>query len=88
MKKATKSGFFCPNLFLKNHLILLMSIKIIRLFAFIYLITMADQKPLFKAPYDIKDVSALFAIVAFVLIIAAIVGNNLFGLFQQNVNFG
>ena len=52
------------------------------------LITMADQKPLFKAPYDIKDVSALFAIVAFVLIIAAIVGNNLFGLFQQNVNFG
>ena len=53
-----------------------------------YLITMADQKPLFKAPYDIKDVSALFAIVAFVLIIAAIVGNNLFGLFQQNVNFG
>ena len=36
---------------------------------------MADQKPLFKAPYDIKDVSALFAIVAFVLIIAAIVGN-------------
>ena len=49
---------------------------------------MADQKPLFKAPYDIKDVSALFAIVAFILIIAAIVGNNLFGLFQQNVNFG
>ena len=48
---------------------------------------MADQKPLFKAPYDIKDVSALFAIVAFVLIIAAIVGNNLFGLFQENVNF-
>ena len=42
---------------------------------------MEDQKPLFKAPYDIKDVSALFAIVAFVLIIAAIVGNNLFGLF-------
>ena len=34
---------------------------------------MADQKPLFKAPYDIKDVSALFAIVAFVLIFAAIV---------------
>ena len=49
---------------------------------------MSDQKPLFKAPYDIKDVSALFAIVAFVLIITAIVGNNLFGLFQQNVNFG
>ena len=52
------------------------------------LITMGEQKPLFKAPYDIKDVSALFAIVAFVLIIAAIVGNNLFGLFQQNINFG
>ena len=53
-----------------------------------YLITMVDQKPLFKAPYDIKDVSALFSIIAFVLIIAAIIGNNLFGLFQQNENFG
>ena len=50
--------------------------------------TMANQKPLFKAPYDIKDVSALFAIVALVLIISAIIGNNLFGLFQENVNFG
>ncbi len=49
---------------------------------------MANQKPLFKAPYDIKDVSALFAIVAFVLIIAAILGNNLFGIFQDSVNFG
>tara|TARA_A100000164_G_C21589051_1_gene622053 strand:+ start:568 stop:717 length:150 start_codon:yes stop_codon:yes gene_type:complete len=49
---------------------------------------MTDQKPLFKAPYDIRDVSALFAIVAFVLVIAAIVGNNLFGIFQQNFNFG
>ena len=49
---------------------------------------MTDQKPLFKAPYDIKDVSALFTIVAFVLIIAAIYGNNLFGIFQENVNFG
>ena len=49
---------------------------------------MTDQKPLFKAPYDIKDVSALFAIVAFVLIIAAIYGNNLFGVFQENLNFG
>ena len=49
---------------------------------------MTDQKPLFKTPYDIKDVSALFAIVAVVLIISAIVGNNLFGIFQQNVNFG
>ena len=51
-------------------------------------ITMSDQKPLFKAPYDIKDVSALFIIVALVLIIFALVGNNLFGLFQENVNFG
>ena len=49
---------------------------------------MPDQKPLFKAPYDIKDVIALFSIVAFVLIISALVGNNLFGLFQENVNFG
>ena len=49
---------------------------------------MAEKKPLFEAPYDIKDVSALFSIVAFVLIIAAIAGNNLFGLFQENVNFG
>ena len=49
---------------------------------------MADQKPLFKSPYDIKDVSALFAIVAFVLIISAIIGNKLFGLFQDNINFG
>ncbi len=49
---------------------------------------MVDQKPLFKAPYDIKDVGALFAIVASVLIVAAIVGNKLFGLFQENINFG
>ena len=48
---------------------------------------MAEQKPLFKAPYDIKDVSALFAIVTLVLIITAIIGNNLFGLFQKNINF-
>ena len=50
--------------------------------------TMADQKPLFKSPYDIRDVSALFIIVAFVLVISAVVGNNLFGLFQESVNFG
>jgi len=48
---------------------------------------MASQKPLFKAPYDIKDVTALFIIVAFVLIIAAIFGNNLFGVFQENIEF-
>ena len=56
--------------------------------AFKDLITMADQKPLFKAPYDIKDVGVLFAIVALVLIIAALLGNNLFGVFQESVNFG
>ena len=49
---------------------------------------MTDQKPLFKTPYDIKDVSALFAIVAFVLIIAAIVGNNLFGYFSKMSTLG
>lgn len=49
---------------------------------------MTDQKPLFKKPYDIKDVGVLFSIVAFVLVIAAILGNNLFGLFQESVNFG
>ena len=49
---------------------------------------MAEKKPLFKAPYDIKDVSVLFAIVAIVLILAAVVGNNLFGLFQENIKFG
>ena len=49
---------------------------------------MSNQKPLFKSPYDIKDVSALFALVAFVLILAAILGNNLFGIFQESVNFG
>ena len=49
---------------------------------------MSDKKPLFKSPYDIKDVGVLFAIIAFVLIISAILGNNLFGLFQKNINFG
>ena len=49
---------------------------------------MSDQKPLFKSPYDIKDVSVLFAIVAMFLVIAAILGNNLFGVFQESVNFG
>ena len=47
-----------------------------------------EKKPLFKKPYDLKDVSALFAIVALVLIITAVLGNNLFGLFQENINFG
>ena len=46
------------------------------------------KKPLFKTPYDLKDVSILFAIVALVLIITAVLGNNLFGLFQENINFG
>ena len=35
-----------------------------------------------------KKISALFAMAAFVLIIVAIVENNLFGLHQLNVNFG
>ena len=72
----------------KNNKILFSSIKLIWFKINYKLITMADQKPLFKAPYDLKDVSALFAIVAFVLIIAAIAGNNLFGLFQENIKFG
>ena len=50
--------------------------------------TMADQKPLFKAPYDIKDVSALFALITVVLIFAALLGNNLFGELQNKINFG
>lgn len=49
---------------------------------------MNKKKSLFEKPYDIKDVSALFAIVAIFLIIAALVGNNLFGIFQENINFG
>ena len=81
-------AFLLSILILKNHLILLIIIELIWFNCIYIFIAMADQKPLFKAPYDIKDVSALFAIVAFVLIIAAIVGNNLFGLFQENVNFG
>ena len=49
---------------------------------------MSNKKPLFKAPYNIKDVSALFGIVALFLIITAVLGNDLFGVFQENVNFG
>ena len=47
-----------------------------------------DKKPLFKAPYDLKDVSLLFSLVAFFLIVTALLGNNLFGIFQDSVNFG
>jgi len=47
-----------------------------------------DKKPLFKAPYDLKDVSLLFAIVALFLLMTALFGNNLFGIFQDSVNFG
>ena len=47
-----------------------------------------DKKPLFKAPYDLKDVSILFGIVALFLVITALLGNNLFGIFQESVNFG
>ena len=49
---------------------------------------MDKKKPLFKKPYDLKDVSILFGIVAIFLLIAALLGNNLFGIFQDNVNFG
>ena len=49
---------------------------------------MDDKKKLFKKPYDLKDVSILFGIVALFLIIAAVLGNNLFGVFQENINFG
>ena len=49
---------------------------------------MSDKKRLFKPPYNIQDVTALFGIVALFLIITAILGNNLFGIFQENVNFG
>ena len=49
---------------------------------------MKDPKPIFKSPYDLKDVSVLFLIVAFVLIFSAIIGNNLFGVFQENIKFG
>ena len=49
---------------------------------------MSDKKPLFKPPYDLKDVSALFGIVALFLIITAVLGNDLFGIFQENINFG
>ena len=49
---------------------------------------MPDKKPIFQYPYDIKDVGALFGIVAIVLIFSALIGNYLFGLFQDSVNFG
>ena len=49
---------------------------------------MEKKKPLFKKPYDLKDVSILFGVVAIVLIISALLGNNLFGFFQENINFG
>ena len=49
---------------------------------------MINKKPLFKPPYNIKDVSVLFGIVTLFLIISAILGNDLFGTFQENINFG
>ena len=49
---------------------------------------MIDKKPIFKPPYNILDVSVLFGIVAIFLVITAILGNDLFGIFQENVNFG
>ena len=51
-------------------------------------LTSGSPPGLHSVPSPSFSYQALFAIVAFVLIIAAIVGNNLFGLFQQNVNFG
>jgi len=48
---------------------------------------MNDKKPLLKAPYDIKDVSVLFGLVALVLIISALFGNYFFGLLQDSVKF-
>ena len=47
---------------------------------------MSDKKKLFKPPYDIKDVSVLFGIVSLFLIILGIIGNDLFRIFQENVN--
>mgnify|MGYP001309800797 CR=1 FL=1 len=49
---------------------------------------MDKKKSLFEKPYDLNDVSILFAIVAIFLLIAALIGNNLFGMFQENINFG
>jgi len=49
---------------------------------------MKKKKSLFEKPYDLKDVSLLFSIVAIVLLISAFLGNNLFGIFQENINFG
>ena len=49
---------------------------------------MNNKKSLFEKPYDLKDVSILFGIIAVVLLITALLGNNLFGIFQENINFG
>ena len=49
---------------------------------------MDKKKSLFEKPYDLKDVSILFGIIAVVLVLAAVFGNNLFGIFQENINFG
>ena len=45
---------------------------------------MPNKKPLFQPPYNIIDVGALFGLVALVLIVSAILGNYLFGIFQNN----
>ena len=47
---------------------------------------MENKKSLFEKPYDIKDVSVLFGLVALLLIVSAVLGNNLFGIFQENIN--
>ena len=45
---------------------------------------MSNKKPLFQAPYNLRDVAALFGLVALVLVVSAILGNYLFGIFQNN----
>ena len=49
---------------------------------------MDKKKSLFEKPYDLKDVTILFGVIAIFLIITALLGNNLFGIFQENINFG
>tara|TARA_Y100001970_G_scaffold213420_1_gene260835 strand:+ start:8762 stop:8914 length:153 start_codon:yes stop_codon:yes gene_type:complete len=49
---------------------------------------MEDKKPLFKKPYDLKDVTILFSIVSLVLLISAYFGNSFYGVFQEYIKFG
>ncbi len=45
---------------------------------------MANKKQIFKPPYDFKDVGVLFSLIALLLIISALFGNYLFGIFQNS----